>query len=68
MKILMVHNYYQNMGGEDISFKAEADLLEKMGNVVLRYTRDNDEIRNYGLLKKCYYLLIPFGHFPLYEI
>jgi glycosyltransferase involved in cell wall biosynthesis len=40
------------MGGEDISFKAEADLLEKMGNVVLRYTRDNDEIRNYGLLKK----------------
>jgi len=52
MKILMVHNFYQNMGGEGISFNAEADLLKNKGNIVVRYIRDNNEINNYGTLQK----------------
>jgi len=52
MKILLVHNFYQNTGGEDISFKAEADLLEGHGQIVIRYTRDNAEIKNYNLRQK----------------
>jgi glycosyltransferase involved in cell wall biosynthesis len=48
----MAHNYYQNLGGEDISFEAEAKLLEKYGNIVIRYTRDNNEINTYRVSQK----------------
>jgi glycosyltransferase involved in cell wall biosynthesis len=46
MKILMVHNYYRQRGGEDISFEAEASLLESKGHKVLRYTKDNNGTKN----------------------
>ena len=48
MKILMAHNYYQQLGGEDISFHSEADLLEQNGHQVIRFTRDNREISHYS--------------------
>lgn len=41
---LLVHNYYQQRGGEDAIFEAEADLLEAHGHRVLRYTLHNDRI------------------------
>ena len=44
MKILLCHNYYQQPGGEDQSFAAEARLLEQRGHDVLRFTRHNDAI------------------------
>ncbi len=44
MKVLLCHNYYQQRGGEDVSFDAEADLLESHGHRVLRFVRHNDEI------------------------
>lgn len=44
MKILLCHNHYQQPGGEDQSFAAEADLLESRGHEVLRYTVHNDSI------------------------
>jgi glycosyltransferase involved in cell wall biosynthesis len=44
MKILLCHNYYQQPGGEDQSFAAEARLLEAHGHEVLRFTRHNDSI------------------------
>lgn len=44
MKILMCHNYYQQPGGEDKSFAAEAELLESRGHEVIRYTRHNDDV------------------------
>jgi glycosyltransferase involved in cell wall biosynthesis len=44
MKILLCHNYYQQRGGEDQSFKDEAWLLESHGHDVIRYTRHNDDI------------------------
>lgn len=42
--ILVVHNYYQQPGGEDRSFAAEAELLESRGHRVVRYTVHNDQI------------------------
>ena len=44
MKILAVHNYYQNPGGEDYVFEAETRLLESRGHEVLRYVDDNERI------------------------
>lgn len=44
MKVLLCHNYYQQTGGEDLSFRAEADLLAAHGHEVVQYTRHNDDI------------------------
>jgi glycosyltransferase involved in cell wall biosynthesis len=41
MKLLLVHNYYQQRGGEDVVFEAEARLLEDHGHRVLRYIAGN---------------------------
>jgi glycosyltransferase involved in cell wall biosynthesis len=44
LKVLLCHNFYQQPGGEDQSFAAEASLLETHGHQVLRFTRHNDAI------------------------
>ncbi|MFO7973168.1 MAG: glycosyltransferase [Planctomycetota bacterium] len=44
MKVLLCHNYYQQPGGEDRSFAAEADLFESRGHEVVRFTLHNDAI------------------------
>ncbi len=48
----MVHNSYQFPGGEDVVFRAEADLLKAAGHQVCFYVRDNDEISRYGFIEK----------------
>jgi glycosyltransferase involved in cell wall biosynthesis len=42
--ILLIHNFYQQLGGEDRIFEAESRLLEDNGHRVLRYTVHNDQI------------------------
>lgn len=44
MKILLIHNYYQQPGGEDQVFQAEKELLESRGNQVIQYTIHNDQV------------------------
>jgi len=44
VKVLVVHNHYQQRGGEDEAFRAEADLLEAHGHDVVRYSVHNDSI------------------------
>ena len=44
MKILLVHNTYQQPGGEDVVFEQERRLLEQMGHTVVTYCRSNHEI------------------------
>lgn len=44
MKVLMAHNHYQQPGGEDQVFAAEADLLESRGHRVVRFTLHNERI------------------------
>lgn len=50
MKALLVHNYYQQPGGEDVVFQAEGELLEAGGCTVERYTVHNDAARDMGRL------------------
>ena len=45
-RVLLVHNYYQQPGGEDMVFESEAALLESYGHSVRRLVFDNDEIRD----------------------
>ena len=44
MNILVAHNYYQQPGGEDQVFAAEAALLEDHGHRVVRYEENNSRI------------------------
>jgi glycosyltransferase involved in cell wall biosynthesis len=50
MKILLCHAYYQQQGGEDLSFEAEASLLEKRGHDVIRFTLRNDALSHMSKL------------------
>jgi glycosyltransferase involved in cell wall biosynthesis len=50
MRILTVHNYYQQAGGEDAVFVAEAALLRRYGHEVVEYREDNGRIRALGRL------------------
>ncbi len=51
MKILLVHNFYQQAGGEDSVFEAEGQLLEERGHEVLRFTAHNDAIQDMSRLQ-----------------
>ena len=51
MKILRVHNFYQQFGGENIIALQEKERLEKTDDVLF-YSRHNDEIRDYSSLQK----------------
>jgi glycosyltransferase involved in cell wall biosynthesis len=44
--VLLVHNYYRGRGGEDQLFTVEAELLEQLGNRVVRYEDYNDRIQS----------------------
>ena len=52
MRILFVHNYYREQGGEDVSFHNEMDLLARHGHQVEMYTRDNHEIQEGSIVAK----------------
>ena len=48
MKIVIVHNAYQQPGGEDAVVNAERALLLRAGNEVNEYVRHNNEIKPGG--------------------
>jgi len=52
MKVLFLHNFYQQFGGEDQAAIAERNLLERNGNELLCLTRHNDEMKSYSLWDK----------------
>ena len=52
MKILLVHNYYQFPGGEEVVFEQEKRLLERAGHKVITYCRNNDEITTFTALER----------------
>ena len=47
MKILMVHNQYQQAGGEDKVFELESELLESREHEVCKLVVDNDHIKGF---------------------
>ncbi len=50
MKIVVVHNSYQQGGGEDVVFEQERAILERAGHDVIAYHRSNAEIDELGVL------------------
>jgi len=56
MKILLVHNYYQQPGGEDVVYEQERQLLESHGHQVVTYERKNSELLSYSAVQR---LLLP---------
>ena len=52
MKILIVHNTYQEAGGEDVVFENEKRLLLRGGHTVIPYLRSNTELQNASFLDR----------------
>jgi glycosyltransferase involved in cell wall biosynthesis len=52
MKIVLVHNAYQQVGGEDVVFESERRLLESAGHHVIPYVRSNWQLRNTTLVDR----------------
>jgi glycosyltransferase involved in cell wall biosynthesis len=49
-RVLVVHNAYQQRGGEDVVVQAELSLLRARGHAVELYQRHNDELRELSML------------------
>jgi glycosyltransferase involved in cell wall biosynthesis len=52
MRILIVHNAYQEAGGEDVVFEQERRLLSRNGHHVVTYERSNHELDAYSNLQR----------------
>jgi glycosyltransferase involved in cell wall biosynthesis len=52
MKILLIHNSYQQPGGEDVVFEQECRLLRQHGHEVRTYQRSNHEIEQFSLFER----------------
>lgn len=52
IKILFIHNYYQQAGGEDKVVDEEMKLLHSKGHQVELFRRHNDEIHHMNALQK----------------
>lgn len=52
MKILLVHNKYQQPGGEDVVFEQERKLLESAGHQVVTHCRSNDEVNDSSIWQR----------------
>jgi len=52
MKILLVHNTYQQAGGEDVVFEQEKKNLQRGGHHVATYERSNHEIERYSAVQR----------------
>lgn len=52
MKILLVHGYYRERGGEDAVFEEERDLLIKLGHEVETYTLLNEKAADWPRWKQ----------------
>ncbi|OVE74982.1 hypothetical protein BVX97_05970 [bacterium E08(2017)] len=52
MRILIIHNYYQQFGGTCAFVNQEKELLENNGHDVRMFTRHSNEIKSFGLAEK----------------
>src|SRR5262245_58920905 len=51
MNVLIVHNFYQQPGGEDQVFADETKLLRDRGHAVSQFTVHNDAVAGMGRLE-----------------
>jgi glycosyltransferase involved in cell wall biosynthesis len=52
LSVLVIHNEYQQPGGEDVVVRAEVDLLRRAGHRVLQFTPNNATLANCSPLEK----------------
>jgi glycosyltransferase involved in cell wall biosynthesis len=52
LSVLVIHNQYQQPGGEDVVVRAEVDLLRRAGHRVLQFTQNNATLANCTPLEK----------------
>src|SRR5712692_6348337 len=52
MKILLIHNTYQQSGGEDVVFEQERRLLQQHGHEIVTYQRSNHEIEQLSMFER----------------
>jgi len=52
LKILLVHNTYQQPGGEDIVFQQERRMLEHAGHQVISFVKTNWDVQSYKGLRR----------------
>ena len=52
LSVLVIHNQYQQAGGEDVVVRAEVDLLQRAGHRVLQFTQNNATLANRSPLDK----------------
>src|SRR5215467_5197339 len=52
MNILVIHNSYQQPGGEDVVVAQETGLLQQHGHKVITYKRSNHEIDSLSFVEK----------------
>jgi glycosyltransferase involved in cell wall biosynthesis len=50
MRIAVLHNFYQQAGGEDQVFASETEMLERGGHTVIRVTETNDRLSEMSTL------------------
>jgi len=52
VRVLVIHNDYQQPGGELVAVDAQIDLLRRYGHQVILYRRDNSEIGSLSLAQR----------------
>jgi glycosyltransferase involved in cell wall biosynthesis len=52
VKTLLIHDFYQQFGGEDAAALADKALLESKNQEMMVYTRDNAEIKGFSIIEK----------------
>lgn len=52
MKIALVHNPYQQPGGEDSVFRSERDLLRREGHQIIEYQRTNEDVSQFVSIRR----------------
>jgi glycosyltransferase involved in cell wall biosynthesis len=57
LKVLVIHNNYQQPGGETAVVEAEVELLRQCGHRVVIYRRDSADVQEYTFLQKAVFLL-----------
>ena len=46
LSVLVIHNQYQQPGGEDVVVRAEVEMLRRAGHRVVQFIRNNAAIAN----------------------
>ncbi len=55
MKILQIHNTYQNLGGEDSVVRIESELLRKAGHQVHQWIENNNSFKKLNFFQIFFY-------------